>query len=713
MKGVAVKKLFNRGALAVLALSLALIAGAAVQPQRASGISYSTLNYIQKKLVSGALAQTLAPTSTSSGPHAAATNGSACVNPTGGGDESDEADNDCPPDSLTPAPGPGGGGGGSLGGFVPSSASGCAENLGDNVKVNQGCQNVSDPALAGRGEAQNEEAIAINPSDPSQVVASQNDYRRGDGNCYSEYSGDGGKSWSDSTDPMSFTYGATTWHTARQYWQAGGDTSVAWDTRGNAYVMCQVFNRGNGSSLTNNPDQSSGFYIFRSTGNAGASFNFPGRPVAEMNNVAGNPAVLLDKEYMTIDDNTGSPYRDRIYVSWTTFSADGSAYIWEAYSKDYGESFSTPVLVSKDSTLCPYNYSDQGVANPQGNCNENQWSNPFVGPDGNLYVAWDNYNTSTEKLSSPSDNAAQVLLAKSTDGGASFGDPVRVSLYYDLPDCLQYQGSDPFRACVPETGPSTNSVFRATNYPVGAVNPKNANQVVVTFGSYINQDSNESNGCTPAGFDTSTGQGLYTGVKVAGACNNDILISTSTNGGSSFSGTNADPRTEPTVNPDPNQATTDQFWQWASFTKGGTLAVDYYDRQYGKMVNTPPAPPAGPGKPKPKPAAVPSDQFYGNSDITLSGSNDLQKWGTSRVTSSSMPPPTEFAGQFYGDYIGMDTTDQALPIWSDTRDPELFSCPDPNTHVPQICTGAYDTPQGPLQANDQNAYMAQDPIPTR
>ena len=28
------------------------------------------------------------------------------------------------------------------------------------------------------------------------------------------------------------------------FWEAGGDTSVAWDTKGNAYFDCQVFDRG-------------------------------------------------------------------------------------------------------------------------------------------------------------------------------------------------------------------------------------------------------------------------------------------------------------------------------------------------------------------------------------------------------------------------------------------------------------------------------------
>ena len=67
-----------------------------------------------------------------------------------------------------------------------------------------------------------------------------------------------------------------------------------------------------------------------------------------------------------------------------------------------------------------------------------------------------------------------MLLAKSTDGGASFGAPVKVGDYYDLPDCFTYQGDDPGRACVPQKGSSTRSVFRRRSYPSGAVNPRNA-----------------------------------------------------------------------------------------------------------------------------------------------------------------------------------------------------------------------------------------------
>ena len=56
------------------------------------------------------------------------------------------------------------------------------------------------------------------------------------------------------------------------------------------------------------------------------------------------------------------------------FAADGSAYIYEAYSNNYGESFSAPVLVSSTSTLCVNTF---GAGTPFGSCNENQYSDPL------------------------------------------------------------------------------------------------------------------------------------------------------------------------------------------------------------------------------------------------------------------------------------------------------------------------------------------------
>jgi hypothetical protein len=446
-------------------------------------------------------------------------------------------------------------------------------------------------------------------------------------------------------------------------------------------MACQLFNFGRAFPVSQNKDQSSAVYLYRSTQNNGASWNFPGRPVVEHNDVAGVGNVLIDKPYMTVDNHVGSPFQDRIYVTWTLFAANGTTNIFEANSNDYGQTFSSPVLVSTTSTLCP-NVVTGDVPN---SCDANQFSDPFTGPDGALYVVYANFNNS---LSSATDNHNQMLLSKSTDGGVSFSAPVLVANYNDLPDCATYQAGQDFgRACVPEKGTATNSVFRATNYPSGQVDPTNAKQVLVTFGSYINKDSNPSNGCVPAGLAPS-GNNAYTGVKTPGACNNKILESVSTNGGASFNGTITDPTTLMVVSSAPVQKLTDQWWQWSAFTTSGKLTVSYYDRQYG------------------------NDETTGNMDFSLSGSvNNPTAFTVKRVTSSSMPLPTEFPDSlgnslFFGDYTGLAASANfAYPIWMDTRDKDLALCPGTGvTGVPpQVCT--FTEPNG-IQANDEDIYMA-------
>jgi hypothetical protein len=602
--------------------------------------------------------------------------------------------------------------------FFPRSDE-CGVTRGGNVKVNQNCLNVTDPDLQGRGQAQNETAIAVDPNNPRHVVAGYNDYRRGDGTCGTSYSLDGGRSWNDSTAPNGFSRGnsgniqngvtgVNTFGTPREYWQAAGDPSVAWDTRGNAYFSCQVFNRGTPTSP--NPDQSSGFLIFRSTQNNGASWDFPGRAVIVNDDTVGAGNVLEDKQYVAVDDSTSSPFRDRIYVTWTEFT-ETTAYIYEAFSNDYGETFSPKHVVSQTTTnaVCP------APVNTGAGCDNNQDSQPFTAPDGTLYVIWANFNAvpgfpdpapdsddpgaganandvaGGAIMPKPIDNHAQILLAKSTDGGNTFSASVKVGDFNDLPDCATYQGGqDARRSCVPEKV-TQNSVFRAANYPSGAVNPRNPAQVVVSYGSYINKFSNETNGCVPQGF-SDFALPLYTGVKTVGACNNKVVVSVSNNSGASFSGTAADVRLLPTATGLRQQQRTDQWFHWLAFSLRGRLTIANYDRAFG------------------------DDEMNGNSDFTVSNTSNLSNpfaldFDTQRVTSASMPVPTQFpdatapnGSDFWGDYAGVAVAgESALPIWSDTRSSDVFTCPNTATAgaPPQLC-GAIEA--NGLTANDQDIF---------
>ena len=247
---------------------------------------------------------------------------------------------------------------------------------------------------------------------------------------------------------------------------------------------------------------------------------------------------------------------------------------------------------------------------------------------------------------------------------------------------------------------------------------------MITFGSYINRHSNEKNGCVPTGFNPATGNNLYTGVKTPNACNNDILVSVSEDAGNTFTGTATDPRVMPTVTNTRRQAVTDQWWQWQDWSRDtGKLAVSYYDRQYGQ------------------------DEYTGYMDVSLSGTQDIacaadvkhpgnSCFGTVRVTTSSMPPPTEFPDQqgnglFFGDYSGLTALrgDQAHPLWMDTRNPALFLCPGTATpgNPPQVCGGREQdsranhdgedqgpnpAPPGQQNLNDEDIFTALVRIPT-
>lgn len=541
-----------------------------------------------------------------------------------------------------------GGSAATLPSVFPGPSGLCQQSSDGNVRVNTACTNYTDAALAGRAQAQNETAIAINPTNSSNLVASSNNYQRGDGNCGAFYSTNGGRAWNGTTAPMLFVRGSSLTPpsgNARQYWQAGGDTTVAYNSKGTAYLQCQVFNRGAGT--TQDPDLSSGVLVFRSA-NGGASWDFPGRVALssfERNASFPNGVVLEDKPLMAIDNSPSSPFRDRIYITWTSFTIDSAAYINEVYSADGGETWSTRQAIGGTSALCNQTY---GLPTPHGTCNENQFSDPFVGPDGSLYVAYNNFNN----LVSGNDNRNQVLMVKSTDGGVTFSAPVKVSDYFDLPDCATYTGQDFGRACVVNKGATKTSFFRATNYPSGAVDPTNPKHIVVNFGSYINSKSNEGTGCVPVSFSNATGQNLFTGAGTS-ACNNQILQSESTNGGASFKGTTTDPRSMPLAAHQNKLA--DEYWQWTGITSRGKVVVGFYDRQYG------------------------NDDTSGASDYSASINGHIQ-----RVSNVSSPVETQFGGLFYGDYNVLSVVGNRIEVtWTDTRNPGLTSCPG---NVNTICS---------------------------
>jgi hypothetical protein len=285
------------------------------------------------------------------------------------------------------------------------------------------------------GAPQNETSIAVDPNNPNRVVAGANDYvartwsctisgtpcsALADGYSGTYFSNDGGSTWCcTSTDPShlgTLIPGVT--RLAGGQYDAGGDPAVAFDSQGHVFYAGLGFNR---TSPPNTIEVSKGTF-------SGGNLSW-GAPT--FINQTTSPTILNDKEWIAVDSHQGSPFQDRIYVTWTRFlfSAHNGSYIQSpiafASSSDGGATFTSPKLIS-------------------GNVLYGQGSRPVVGPDGTLYVFWSG-STRLASLNS-------TYVVKSSDGGANWSKPVKVSTVHNshlLRDTAFRNNSYPAAAAAP------------------------------------------------------------------------------------------------------------------------------------------------------------------------------------------------------------------------------------------------------------------------
>ena len=109
---------------------------------------------------------------------------------------------------------------------------------------------------------------------------------------------------------------------------------------------------------------------------------------------------------------------DRLYVTYSLFSRNGSAQIFLEYSDDQARSFSPPKYIAGSGAFCA------AGGRPANACADSQGSEPTVNPTtGQLWVGFENGDTADED---------QYLVVTSTDGGVTFSPPVRVDTLYDV-----------------------------------------------------------------------------------------------------------------------------------------------------------------------------------------------------------------------------------------------------------------------------------------
>ncbi|MBF6613987.1 MAG: S-layer homology domain-containing protein, partial [Chloroflexi bacterium] len=324
------------------------------------------------------------------------------------------------------------------GSFMAVSATGAAASIarpltepvfGPNVKAN------SDNTTFG----QHEPGLAVSRTRPQTVVVASKDYR--DSNVKHV--------WIDvSTD------GGATWPVDRQLQMPGipADVSIQSDP----VVVARDDGRIYVASLATNDAQSRGGVFITWTDDDGATWQSPSIPVYYPE------SALDDKEWFAIDNTPTSPYYHRMYMMY----APGASYVASQYSTDGGATWTqrqaigdsgteyTYPVVGRDGTV--YNFmmfnwgasqtgtiqmtksTDGGATwtQPAAVATAYQPDSPIRNGDsfrffailsaavdpnnGALYVAW------TDKRNLATDGT-DVLYVKSSDGGSTWGAPLRLS----------------------------------------------------------------------------------------------------------------------------------------------------------------------------------------------------------------------------------------------------------------------------------------------
>jgi hypothetical protein len=230
---------------------------------------------------------------------------------------------------------------------------------------------------------QSETYITLNTANPKQLAAGSNEIYRDPMRGY--WSADGGKSWGGVDLPLPPPIGTNGI-------RFGSDPTLAFDSRGNLFYgyIVVFFGSGNGINGTQ-------MGVARST-DGGKTY-----PLASFFSFSGGSDHFNDKPMITADANINSPFRDNVYIAWDAASGGSTGGgVRVARSSDHGVTYT--VTRADD---------PKGPGHAIG-------AVPFVGPNGEVYLAWNDYAANT------------IAFSRSFDGGATW-DAQRVIATKQLP----------------------------------------------------------------------------------------------------------------------------------------------------------------------------------------------------------------------------------------------------------------------------------------
>jgi len=348
----------------------------------------------------------------------------------------------------------------------------------------------------------NELSVAASPANPSDLVIGYNDYNQNEG-CGTTYSTDGGRSWAahsfipgitatdNNGNPYSYTSSDGDTYTQGIY-QFAGDPAVAFSAKtGHAIFACYgyVFAAGNGAKNV-------ALFASRSV-DGGATWRHPIQVSScdcngnGVGGTKGHNGQFPDHDAIAVNNWAGTPDFGRVAIAQAQFHGQTTSDIQAYVSDDDGQTWSAPIVI---------NVSNQ---------RSSQDAIPFFGPDGSLYVTFDNQT-------GPSVEQQQVLVAKLAPSATAFTAPVKVVDWIN-----------------PDESTLPNSDYRSASYGVGGADQNgrltfvfnddrgNGHQnVYVTHASA----SNLSSWSTPAAIEPATAEQFFPWLSVAPSGRADVVF---------------------------------------------------------------------------------------------------------------------------------------------------------------------------------------------